>query len=104
VPQRSSIEVFTEIHQGQKRVKDSSFHFVGQMQAACRSAGEHFAILSDEPYNFSLPRVGRLAIHSFSPHMRAVLFNLKCEMQYAQVNGFQGVWNLSLASVFAARG
>jgi hypothetical protein len=104
VPQRGSIEVFSQVHQGKKCVEDSRFHFVGQMQAACRSAGEHFAIFRDESYNFSVPRVRRFAVHSFSSHLRAVFFDLQSEVEYAQVNGFQAVWHLSLASMFAARG
>ncbi len=83
VPQRGAIEVFSEVHQSKKCVEDSRFHFVGQMQAACRSAGEHFAIFGNEPYNFSLPCVRRFSVHSFSPHLRAVFFDLQSEVEYA---------------------
>jgi hypothetical protein len=76
VPQRGSIEVFPEVHQGKKRVEDSRFHFVGQMEAAGRRAGEHFAIFRDESYNFGLPRVWRFAVHGLSSHLRAFFFDL----------------------------
>ena len=40
--------------------------------------------------------------HGFAPHFRARFFDLQCEMEQAEMRGFERIRHLSLASVFTA--
>ena len=97
-----AVEVFAQVHEREKGIEDAGFHFVCQVQAARRRAGQHFPVLCDEADNLRLARVRRLAVNGFAAHLRARFFDLQREMQQAQTHRFERIRHLSLASVFAA--
>jgi hypothetical protein len=101
--QGGAVEIFAQVNQGQKRIEDAGFHFVGQMHAAGGRASQHFALLPDIADYFHLAGVRRFAIHGFAPHLRGLFFDFQCEMEHAKMYGFERIRHLSLASVFFAR-
>jgi hypothetical protein len=103
LPESGAIEVFAQIHQSEKSVQHARFHFVRQVYAACGSARQHFSMVGDEANDFDLARMGSFSVHSFTPHLGAIVFDFQREMKHAKVDRFKSRWHLSLASVFTAR-
>src|ERR1700730_11190143 len=104
MPQCCSVEIFAQVHQGEKSVENTRFHFVGQMQSAGRRTSQHFTVVRDIADDFHLTRIARRAIDGFAAHFRARFFDLQGEMKQAEMHRFQRIRHLSLASVFTACG
>lgn len=98
-----AVEVFAQVHESEEGVEDAGFHFIGQVQAAGRSARQHFSLLGDVPDDFRLARVMRSSINGFAAHLRAFAFQFQGEMQDAEPHWFEGRRYRAFATVFAAR-
>jgi hypothetical protein len=103
LPKSGAIEVFAQIHQSEKSIQNAGFHFVRQVQAACGSARQHFSVVGDEANDFHLACMGSFSVHSFTPHLGAIVFDFQREMKHAQMDRFKRRRHLSLATVFTAR-
>ena len=88
-PKRTShirpVQILAQVHQRQKCTEDSRFQIIRQSLPAGRHARQLFSVLGDEPHDFPLPFVRRVAQGRFPPHLRARRLKRQREVQKAQL-------------------
>src|SRR5450631_985134 len=99
-----AIQVFTQIHEREKRAEDARFQIVGKWQAAGGYARQALAMFSDEFHNFALAVVRSVSQRGLAAHAGALVFHGQGEMQHAQLILGEGRRHFGFASLDFASG
>ena len=86
--QRRAIQAFPQIHQGKKRAQHARLQLVRHMHTAGGNARQQFALIADEVNNFRAAFRRGMSGNCFPAQLRALLLQLKREMQKTVFLGF----------------